>query len=127
MTWPVADILKQAQREGWPTSSVDAMANHHLCGNLLTRDYVNNCFAGHAATREDGPGEARQGAAPRLRTPGVASASSTEGNTVATPTPEELRQLQDAIDHKARSGEDTGVLNRILEIGAEQAARPDTP
>lgn len=27
---PVAEILEQAQRENWPTSSIDAMANHHL-------------------------------------------------------------------------------------------------
>lgn len=28
---PVAEILEQAQRENWPTSYIDAMANHHLC------------------------------------------------------------------------------------------------
>ena len=82
MTRPVADILKQAQREGWPTSSVDAMANHHLCGGI-TRDYVNHCFAGPATTREDGHAEARQDAAP-LGREGVASAES-EGTPVADP------------------------------------------
>jgi hypothetical protein len=44
---------------------------------------------------------------------------------MARPTPEELQQLRDAIDHKASNGEDVGVLNRIHEIGAEQAAKPD--
>lgn len=44
MTRPVAEILEQAAREQWPTSYIDAMANHHLCGNLA-RDYVNDCFA----------------------------------------------------------------------------------
>jgi hypothetical protein len=44
---------------------------------------------------------------------------------VDKPAPEDLRKLQDAIDHKARNGEDVGVLNRILEIGVEQAAKPD--
>ncbi len=38
MTRPVAEILEQAEREGWPTSYIDAMANHHLCGNLA-RDF----------------------------------------------------------------------------------------
>jgi hypothetical protein len=40
---PVAEILEQAEREGWPTSSIDAMANHHLCGTP-TQDYVNKWF-----------------------------------------------------------------------------------
>jgi hypothetical protein len=80
VTRPVAEILEQAKREGWPTSSIDAMANrHHLCANLLARDYVHDCFAGNAAAREDGPGEARQDAAPTGRG-GVAS-TSTEGAT----------------------------------------------
>jgi hypothetical protein len=79
MTQPVAEILERAKREGWPTSSVDALANHHLCANLLTRDYVHECFAGNAAAREDGPGEARQDAAP-LGPVGAAS-TSTEGAT----------------------------------------------
>lgn len=43
MTRPVAEILEQAEREGWPTSYIDAMANHHLCGGI-TRDYVNRCI-----------------------------------------------------------------------------------
>lgn len=43
MTRPVAKILEQARREGWPTSSIDALANHHLCAGL-ERDYVNDCF-----------------------------------------------------------------------------------
>lgn len=38
MTRPIAEILEQAQREGWPTSSIDAMANHHLCENRWFTD-----------------------------------------------------------------------------------------
>lgn len=53
MTRPVAEILEQAEREGWPTSSIDALTNHHLCGGLA-RDYVNDCFAGPARTPETG-------------------------------------------------------------------------
>lgn len=30
MTRPVAEILEQARLENWPTSSIDAMANHDL-------------------------------------------------------------------------------------------------
>jgi hypothetical protein len=40
---------------------------------------------------------------------------------MARPTPEELQQLRDAISHKADKGEDVGALERILEIGEEQA------
>jgi hypothetical protein len=80
MTRPVTEILEQAERENWPTSSIEAMANHHLCANRV-RDYVNECFAGHAATREDGPGEARQGAVP-LGREGAASAQSVQGDAV---------------------------------------------
>lgn len=40
MTRPVAEILEQAKREHWPTSSIDAMANHHLC----TNEPVNRWF-----------------------------------------------------------------------------------
>jgi hypothetical protein len=44
---------------------------------------------------------------------------------VDKPTADDLRKLQDAIDHKARNGEDVGVLKHILELGVEQAAKPD--
>lgn len=40
-------------------------------------------------------------------------------------TPEELRQLRDAIAWKALDGEDTGVISRIHDIGVEQAASGD--
>lgn len=77
MTRPVTEILAEAERDGWPTSSIDAMANHHLCGGIA-RDYGNNRFAGHAATREGaGPSESVPGAAPSVRE-GAAS-TSTEG------------------------------------------------
>lgn len=41
MTRPVADILAEAERDDWPTSSIDAMAKHHLCGNFA-REHVND-------------------------------------------------------------------------------------
>jgi hypothetical protein len=51
VTRPVAEILAEAQENNWPTSSIDAMANHHLCGGR-TRDVNDiNDFTGHAATR----------------------------------------------------------------------------
>lgn len=83
MTRPVAEILEQAKREGWPTSYIDAMANHHLC------------------------------------------ARSTERTPMAKLTPEELRQLQDAIDHKASNGEDVGVIKHLRDLGAAQADTDD--
>lgn len=76
MTLPVAEILERAQREGWPTSSIDAMANHHLCGNLA-RDYVNACFdtSEPAAGSETGAlADPHSDAAP----PGHAGAASTQ-------------------------------------------------
>lgn len=53
MTRPVAEILEQAKREHWPTSSIDAMANHHLC----TNEPVNRWF------EDSGVGESPDGAA----------------------------------------------------------------
>lgn len=44
---------------------------------------------------------------------------------MAKPTPEQLQQLRDAKQWQADRGQDTGVLGRIIEIGEEQAARPD--
>jgi len=38
MTRPVAEILAEAERDGWPTSSIDAMTNHHLCGGRSPKD-----------------------------------------------------------------------------------------
>lgn len=77
MTRPVAEILEQAQRERWPTSSIDAMANHHLCG--LARDYVNDCFEPGALGSKTGAlADPHQGAAPPLRTAGAASAQQVE-------------------------------------------------
>lgn len=55
MTRPVGEILEQAQREGWPTSLIDAMANHHQCGSPV-RDYVNECFTAPANSGREGPG-----------------------------------------------------------------------
>lgn len=68
MKRPVADILAEAKRDNWPTSSIDAMAKHHLCGNMA-RDYVNNCFE----TPEPDPlGSVEgEGGPPEGRGPGV--------------------------------------------------------
>jgi hypothetical protein len=55
MTRPVAEILEQTRREHWPTSFIDAMANHHLCD---TQPYSSS-FTGHASPREDGQADAR--------------------------------------------------------------------
>lgn len=38
---PVHRILERAQREGWPTSYINAMSNHHLCGTLPGRNTVS--------------------------------------------------------------------------------------
>jgi hypothetical protein len=74
MNRPVAEILEQARREGWPTSYIDAMANHHLCGGLA-RDYVNECFVDQRhGPRGDGQADTRQDAAPS----GPAGAASPE-------------------------------------------------
>jgi hypothetical protein len=116
----IAELLARARVERWPTSSIDAMANHHLCGHLA-RDYVNECFAGHAATREDGQGGARQDAA-LLGSAGAASATtSIEGNLMGKPTPDELEQLQAAI---AASGDAAGLLE-VYGLVAGQTEGPE--
>lgn len=70
MTRPVADILAEAKRDGWPTSLIDAMANHHRCGHIA-RDYVNGCFVDQRhGPRGDGQTEARQDAGPHTASSG---------------------------------------------------------
>jgi hypothetical protein len=64
VTRPVAEILAKAEREHWPTSFIDAMANHHLCGGI-TRDYVNECFSEPGALgSEIGDGGSPNGCGP---------------------------------------------------------------
>lgn len=75
MTRPVADILAEAERDGWPTSLIDAMANHHLCGGL-TREHGDDCSTegtnDHEVRRGDGGGRV---------VPGI----SRDGDEVASP------------------------------------------
>lgn len=116
MTRPVADILAEAERDGWPTSYIAAMANHHLCG---ARPHVNDS-TGDAAPREGGQADARQDAAPWG--PGAASAStSIEGTLMGKPTPEELEQLQAAI---AASDTPAGLLE-VYGLATGQTEGPE--
>lgn len=125
MTRPVEEILEQARREGWPTSSIDAMAKHHLCGNA--RDSANRWFEDFepgALGSDTGVLADPQPGAALLGPAGAASTSTTEGDLVGKLTPEELAQLRAAAQWKADKGEDTGVIDRIIDIGAGQAGEP---
>lgn len=129
MTRPVTEILEQARREGWPTSFIDAMANHHLCGNLA-RDYVNACFepSEPAAGSEPGVLAAPQ---PDAAPPGPAGAAptylTTEGEPVGKLTPEQLAQVRDASKWLAERGEDGITIAHLHDIGVAQAAAENDP
>lgn len=120
---PVAEILAKAQEKGWPTSSIDAMANHHLCGHIA-RDYVNDCFVGHAAgPRSDGQAEARQDAA-LLGHGGAASASARFEGTLV-PTEQQKEQLAALIAERAAKGQSTDAFANLQDLVEGATQLPD--
>jgi hypothetical protein len=116
---PAAAILAQAEREGWPTSSIDAMANHHMCGNLA-RDYVNECFALAGEDRAGHP------VGRGLDLDEVAPPNVIEGDLMGKLTPKEQQQLQDAFDHLEAEGTDMGAMRHLLDLDKATGAADDT-